>query len=345
MIEIATLYIMTSYSQKPLIDLMKSGGFPGESGKPKHIQTVISNVFVFDDKVYKFCKNDNDFFNNGFRDISDNKERFSFTEKDYKWNDTLSPSIYIRLANVAVQDGIIAEVDRNDAEEIMQIMNKVDTNNVLYEKLISGEITKDDCFEIGKQLGESMKKVQTRLPDKGSFYEMFESRIDDLREWINSTPEYISKDEANAYCDYLNDFRLANREWFDGELTDEVVADGDFHSHNAVYSNKILYLMDTYPPKEEWGVGHKLIPLYRIGVDVWALSGNKEYFETLIAGYEAGNNIKVNRKLDDVYVIYVAGIAVPYLYMLQQTDAEKKEPAKRFHKFLSDYYKTVTKTK
>lgn len=334
---------MKSYSQKPLIDLMKVGAFPSENGVPKHIETVISNVFIFDTMVYKFYKNDNDFFNKDFRDISEKETRFSFTEKDYKWNATLSPSIYVKLTNIVVQNGTVVEIEsRDDAEEIMMIMNKIDTNDVLFEKLVNKEITKEDCFEIGRQLGEIMKKVQTRLPESGSFYDLFESRIDDLKNWITSMAEYISEDESSAYCDYLNDFRIKNREWFEKELTDGIVTDGDFHSHNAVYSDKTLYFMDTYPPKEEWGVGHKLIPLYRIGVDIWALSGNKDYFEALLQGYEASNNIKIDRRIDALYVVYVAGIAVPYLYMLQQTDADKKEPAKRFHKFLRDFFASIT---
>jgi hypothetical protein len=336
---------MKTYSQESLIELFKTGAFPGETGLPKHIQTVISNVFIFENHVYKFYKDDNDFFNKNFRDISSRIERFSFTEKDYRWNDALSPSIYIRLANVVVRDGAIVEVEASkDAEEILMIMNKIDTNNVLFEKLVTGEITKDDCFEIGKQLGVSMKKVQLPLSSPPSFYRLFEERVKDLKEWISSTPENISEEEVKTYCDFLNNFRIHNREWFETELTAEVTADGDFHSHNAVYSDSSFLLMDTYPPKEEWGLGHRLIPLYRMGVDIWGLTGNKDYFEALIEGYELGREIRVDRRLDDLFVIYVAGIAAPYLYMLQKTDPTKKEPAERFHKFLRSYFESIAST-
>lgn len=327
-----------NYSQKPLIDLIKAGKISGEIGLPKHIQTVISNVFVFDTKVYKFYKNDNDFFNKGFRDISGNDERFSFTEKDFKWNQTLSPSIYINLKNVGVRNGEIIEVPREEAEEIMMVMNRVDTHDVLYEKLIGNKITEDNCFEIGKQLGQSMKKVQTKLPRTYNFYELFESRIKDLRDWIKSVTHFISAEESDSYCDYLEDFRQKNRAWFENELTAEITADGDFHSHNAIYSKDQFYLMDTYPPKEEWGIGHRLIPLYRIGTDIWALSGKQKLFETFVKGYEEGNGIKVDRRLDALYIIYAAGIAVSYLYMLQRTDPDKKEAAERFHKFTREYF-------
>lgn len=333
---------MENYSQKPLIDLFKAGVFPGEQGTPKHVETVISNVFIFDKNVYKFYKNDSDFFNKSFRNLGDDKERFSFTEKDYKWNSTLSPSIYIRIAYIAMKDGSIVEVTgKEETEEIVMVMNKIDTHNVLFEKLVSGNITEEDCFEIGKQLGVSMKKVQIALPNPPSFYNLFEERTKDLKEWISSVPEYIKEEEINRYISFLNNFRIQNKERFEGELTIDVVADGDFHSHNAVYLDKTLYLMDTYPPKEEWGLGHKLIPLYRMGVDIWGLTDKKEYFEAMIKGYEIGNEVKVNRSLDDFYVVYAAGIAAPYLYMLQRSDPTKKEVAERFHSFLYRYFQLV----
>lgn len=334
---------MENYSQKTLVDLFKAGSFPGENSVPKHVETVISNVFIFEKNVYKFYKNDSEFFNKSFRNLADEEERFSFTEKDYKWNDTLSPSIYIRLANIVVRNGVIVEVDsRDEAEEILMIMNKIDTENVLFEKLISGEITREDCFEIGKQLGESLKKVQLPLQNPPSFYDLFEARTQDLKEWIGSVPDHIQEEEINTYISFLDNFRINNRERFENELTSEVVADGDFHSHNAVYSDKQFLLMDTYPPKEEWGLGHKLIPLYRMGVDVWGLTGKKEYFEAMIEGYEVGSESKVDRTLEQLYVVYSAGIAAPYLYMLQQNDSTKNEPAERFHNFLRTYFQTLT---
>lgn len=330
------------YSQKPLIELMKAGKFPGETGVPKHIETVISNVFLFDKKVYKFYKNDNDFFNKGFRDISAKADRFAFTEKDYHWNHTLSPSIYTGLINVAVKDGAITEVATTaEADELVIVMNKIDANDMLHEKLVAGKISAEDCFKIGQQLAESMKRVQVTLPQTYNFYDLFESRIKDLRDWIRSVTDYISLEESNSYCDFLEEFRNKNKDWFENELSAEVTTDGDFHSHNAIYSKGTFYLMDTYPPKEAWGISHQLIAPYRIGTDIWALSGKQEFFESFIKGYEASSGITVDRRLDNLYIMYASGIAVSYLYMLQTTDPDKKESAENFHKFVKDYFAKI----
>ncbi len=328
------------YSQKSLIELFKKGDFPGQTSAPKHIETVISNVFIFDKKVYKFYKNDNEFFNKGFRDLAPKDSRFDFTKRDFKWNNSLSPTIYLEIINVKVEDGKIVIVEKQeDAEEIVIVMNRVNTDDLLFEKLMRGEVSEDESFLMGKQFAESLKGAQVKLDGKHNFYNKFEVRISDLRDWIKSVSEFISEEESKEYCDFLEAFRKENKNLFENEMSEDLVHGGDMHSHNAVFTGGNLYLMDTFPPKEEWLVDHKLIPLYRVGADIWALSGNQDLFEAFVRGYEEGSNTKVNRFLDDLYIIYASAIMVSYLYMLQRTDEEKKESAKRFHEFIREYFK------
>ncbi|MDB5259964.1 MAG: hypothetical protein JWN37_195 [Candidatus Nomurabacteria bacterium] len=326
-----------NYSQKPLIDLMKEGKFPGEIIKPKHIETVISNVFIFDTKVYKIYKNDNEFFNREFRDVSGKEARFSFTKRDFEWNHSLSPSIYTDIVGVRVRDGIIEVISPDEkAEDLVIVMNRANTNDVLFEKLISNQISKEDSYVIGKELARSLKTVQKKIFNQ-NYFDLYKGRVDDLRSWIKLVPEYISEEESGAYCDFLERSMEKNRELFENELSNELVADGDFHSHNAIYSGGEFLLMDTFPPKEEWGIGHHHIPVYRIGTDIWALSGKKDFFNEFIRGYEEISGKKIEKRLEDLYVVYASGIAVSYLYMLQKTDKEKKPFAERFHKFLRDF--------
>ncbi|MBI2097698.1 MAG: hypothetical protein HYT46_02075 [Candidatus Vogelbacteria bacterium] len=327
------------YSQKSLIELIKSGGFPGETSIPKHIETVISNVFLFDQKVYKLYKNDNEFFNKGFRDISGKAERFDFTHRDFIWNQTLSPSIYLRLYSVALEGGqVVTNVPNEQAEELIIEMNRINEEDVLFEKLVHGKVSEKDCFLLGEQLANNLQKVKERLTESHNYYEIFKTRVSDLRNFIKPVEEYVSNKEARTYCDFLDAFVEKNRNWFDGELSGQLVYGGDMHSHNAVFSNKQLYLMDTFPPKEIWRIEHRLVPLYRIGMDLWVLSDKQEMFENFVHGYERKSGIKVDRRLDNLYVIWASAIMVSYLYMLQRIDPSKKEAAKKFHKFIRDYF-------
>lgn len=331
-----------SYSQKNIIELAKSGAIPNEKGKPKHIETVISNIFLFDNLVYKIYKNNSEFFNEGFRDISTKKNRFSFTKKDFNWNHLLSPNIYLRLQGVSVINNEILFVDSTDeSEEFMIIMNRVNEEDILFEKLTNNKITKGDCFYIGKQLAIDIKKVRPETLSGYNYFNLFKDRILDLREWMSSADNYINKEEQNKYCDFLESFRLNNEEWFEDELSKEIENAGDIHSHNAVLTNGQFNLMDSFPPKEDWLIEHHSFPLYRIGVDIWALSGNKGFFESFIQGYEEGSNIKLDRRLDNFNILRSAAIMAAYLYLLQETDPDKKEAAGKFHKFLEEYFKTI----
>ncbi len=319
------------------------GAFPGETGAPRHIETEISNIFLFEKNAYKIYKNDSAFFNEGFRNIAEKEDRFSFTQKDFDWNNALSPEVYTKLIGVQYYKGELALFDKLDeADELAIVMQRLDTKDILYDKLVRGEITKADSKAIGEQLGEVLGRVQKPVPGEGTFYENFRTRISDLKHFISSVHEHIDKDECGIYCEHLNSFATINRKLFENELMTETVADGDFHSHNAVFTKGKLSLIDTYTPKEEWGIGHRLIPVYRIGVDIWALSGEKEYFDAFLEGYESTSGVTIDRGLDALYVPYAACIAVTYLYILQQSDSEKRESALQFHNFVRKYFAQIT---
>lgn len=332
-----------SYSQRPLIALLKRGQIVGETTTPKHIETVISNVFIFDSTVYKLYKNDNEFFNKGFRDVSTKLERFDFTRRDFEWNHTLSPSIYLKLAGaIVVDDKITLPEPTDSAEELLIVMNRVDTSNILFEKLLRGEVDRGISYSIGEQLGQTLKKVRVNRPTGYNYFDIFEKRISDLRQWITPVAEHISLEESGSYCDYLDSFRVENREWFESDLSNELAANGDVHSHNAVFLDGNFYLMDTFSPKEEWSIEHHSTAIYRIGVDIWALSGDQELFENLLHGYEESSRMKIDRRLDELYIPYALAIMVSYLYMLGRTDPGKKPAARKFHQFLRDYFKRLT---
>ncbi|HVX90728.1 MAG TPA: hypothetical protein VHC20_03780 [Candidatus Paceibacterota bacterium] len=333
-----------AYTQEGLVALMKQGKAPGETHAPKHIETFISNVFLFDDRVYKFYKNDNQTFNESFQDFSSKDARFRFTEKDFAWNHASTPSVYTELIGVRAQEDGVVFVPREEAEELVITMNRVDTHDILFEKLLRGAITRDDAFAIGKGLGESLQKVRTPLPGGLNYDEIFQDRIDDARAWMRVMEHRIPSAEIDTYCAYMTDFREQHRALFTGELTAALAYGGDIHSHNALYTGGTLYLMDTYSPKEAWLIEYHGTPVYRLAADMWVLSGEREFFDACIAGYEESSGLTVNRALDDLYVVYALTIAAPYHYMLEQNDATKKDAADRIHTFLREHFSALIKT-
>lgn len=329
-------------SQEHLLSLFKTGKFPGEHGVPKHIETFISNVFLFEERVYKLYKNNNQSFNESFRDISGKEKRFDFTTRDFAWNNASTPSIYTDLLGVRSSNEVIEIVAPDgNAEELVIKMNRVDLSDVLFEKLIQNKITKEDSYAIGKGLGESLAKVRKPLPEKLNYFEMFEERIVDAKAWMKVVEHIIPPQEIDAYCDYLLKFRNANKELFENQQSQELEYGGDIHSHNALYSDGKFFLMDTFSPKDDWLIEYHGTPAYRIATDIWSLSGKKELFDACIEGYEAASSMKVNRGLDNLYVIYSLTISAPYHYMLEQNDVSKKEAAERIHTFMREHFASL----
>src|SRR6266568_4249905 len=181
--------------------------------------------------------------------------RFTFTVRDFNWNHALSPSIYIKIIGVRIHSGAIHLYPPDEsADELVIVMNCIDTKDVLFEKIMSGLLTKAESFSIGEQLARMLKSVQTRPHDAQTYYQVFGSRIQDVGDWIKSVPLHIPQEESERYLHFLDSFREKHRAWFETDLTNGVTTDGDFHSHNAIFSNGSLQLMDTFPPKEEWSV-------------------------------------------------------------------------------------------
>jgi aminoglycoside phosphotransferase family enzyme len=324
-----------SYSQEPLLTLFKSGAYVPEEGDPQIIETVISNVFLTKERGYKIYKNDNAFFNEHFRDLSSGDARHAFTKADFAWNHTLSPEIYTACVGVRVTGGTIERSD-DEPEELVIEMKRVRNESFLFQKLIGNELTPAIAHDLGKQLAHELSKVQKPATDE-NFYDLFGKRVDDVAKWIASVPDNIAESEWQQYINFLESYRRSHKDVFDTELTSEVMTDGDFHSHNAVIVDEKLRFMDTFPPKDEWGIGIRMMPVYRLGTDMWAMSADMEVFEQFITGY-VSHARPINRAHEPVFIVYASCIAVSYLYMLQRTDSAMRPHAERYHVFLKNYY-------
>jgi len=330
------------YSQRPLIELMKQGNVPGEAGVPRHIETVISNVFLFPERAYKVYKRDNAFFNASFRDISGKAARFDFTRKDFAWNRALSPSIYLEIKGVSLRGGSVTVGEpADDADELMFVMNRIEAKDVLFERLMKGSVTTEDAYIIGRQLAADLQSVRVEPVTGVNYFELFERELEDLRAWIQGlSGADIPQEEWTAWLAYLERFRTEHQAWYEGELSSQVAQSGDMHSQNAIFTEGVFSLMDTYPPKEDWKLAHELTMFYRIGADIWAL-GSRELFESYRLGYEQSINQKVDRRLEEPLVVYSAAIMMAYLYSLQKSDASKKDAAAKYHAFLRAYFRSV----
>jgi aminoglycoside phosphotransferase family enzyme len=321
-----------------LTEAFLNGKIEGLEGKkPKHIATAISNVFVFDSKVYKVYKSDNKFFNENFNDLSDKKKRFSFTRKDFDWNARLSPEIYTALKGAVMKDGRIEFTDpKDDSEELVIEMNKVDMSNQLLKRLVEGRISLTDCYQIGKQFGERVPHLP-KLKPVDTAYKDFLSRYEDIRPWIGSAEKYIPKEEAQKYLSYIKDFIESHKSELDSK--DLMGTCMDIHADNAVFIDNVFLPIDTYAPKEAWLHGYKFINIYRLATDIYVFLG-KKHFEEVLRGYQDSTGETLPRKYNKFLITYHEMISWPYHYMLHEKELWRLDVAKRIKIFLEDLFDT-----
>ncbi len=323
------------YSQAPLLKLLSAGKVPGESGIPEHIETVISNVFLFEDRVYKVYKNDNDFYNKHFHNISSKKERFAFTVTDFEWNQQFSQEIYLRLQSVKVVSGNIVFVESDEeAEELVQVSKRMPTETILFNRLRKDDLVGSDFFEIGKQFAthEQGFILNGELPNESLLKNMHE-RYDDLIEWMDNVDAYLPKQERMVYGGQL--IKLIDSVYENN--TDRLSIGFDSHSFNAFYAEQVLSPFDTCPPKEAWRFCPALVNIYRLATDVFALVGEKE-FRAVLRGYNDYLHLAPPpEETERLLIIYASLIMLPYLYMLGKTDPDKHNAAVKYHNFLKHY--------
>lgn len=325
------------YLQKPLLDLLHAGKIPGESGMPEHIETVISNIYLFNERVYKVYRIDNDFFNNNYHDLAMREERLAFSKADFEWNRQLTKEMYIRLQGVRVERGTIQSVNElEDAEELLLVTKRLPANDSLFGRLQKKDLAETDYYEIGKQFAEREKLMTVTDIPKESILDNMLGRHTDVIEWIKSNKN-IPSSEGDNYLEILK--KLITDVYKDD--SEKISFCIDSHSLNAFYTQGQLCPFDTFSPKDEWRYGPKLLNIYRLATDVLALVGMKESC-AVIKGYCEYLKAEIpSRKKDQLLVIYSALIMMPYLYMIGETDLDKREAAIKYHDFLKLYISRI----
>jgi len=312
----------------------KSTGF--NKAKPQHIVTAISNVFVFDNKVYKVYRNDSEFFNKSFNDLSKKENRFLFTRKDFEWNNRLSPEVYTKLRGVVLKnDAIVFTEPTDDSDELVIEMNKIDMSNQLIKRLVDKRVSLDDCYEIGKQFGERESHLPKLVANRTA-YEDFITRQQDLIPWIGNVKN-ISKGEAEKYLKFVKDFIESHKNELNSKDLMGVCV--DVHADNAVLIGRTFLPIDTYAPKEAWLHGYKFINIYRIATDIYAFLG-KKYLEKVLQGYVKATHQTLPRKFDKFLFIYCMMVTWPYQYMLFEKEPWRLDVAKKYQTFITSILKS-----
>lgn len=237
--------------------------FPKE--KPDRIiETILSKIHFFGDKVYKVYKKEKHIPSN----FADPQFRKDFYDADFAWNSTMAPKTYLELAEY---------IDANGEKDTCIVMNKIKTPS-LHELLLEGKVSEDDLRIVTREMIERIKSLtelrRHTMPDlfSKSYVELDLMNLEYIRDWLYLSEELISKKEIDGHIDYLKNF-IKNQPYFRDFDLSNYVTSIDSHTENILHENGKVDFIDSMPPVRDWRVQNLLYVINRPATDVVVLGG------------------------------------------------------------------------
>jgi len=331
---------------KKIIDSFLNGEVEGVEEKsliPEHIETQISHIFLFPKTVYKICKRDNIFFNQHFRDLADLKTRIDFYKSDFFENNYFSPEVYLSVYGVNIlDDKVVISENIDDAEDVVMKMRRIDLRYNLSQLLHEKSLTEEDFKSMGYQQTKAVDLYPHQPKTLESYYDIFQRRLDDLRNWMYSASDYFSKEKTDEIVKILRDYLEKNKEEFFSFDKSKYVVSLDNHSDNIFYQNAKMFFLDIYPPKEDWMIVSPWTNIYRPATDILILMGEK-YARAFIQGYKDYYG-SLNEDHELFYFIYSAAIQAVSLHNLSCNNSTKLEDSKIYKKFILENIEKIKET-
>jgi hypothetical protein len=317
-------------TRSELVRLFSEGKVPGEHGIPTHIETVISDVFLFKTKAYKLCKDANPHADMTACDLSEKNARFAFVKEDFAWNNSICSETYLLVAGIRAENGRIKFVPDEEADDLVWVMKRLPDFHMLYTLLRGDDLYTDDYLKMGRLFAQR-ENAFTYLKETPavSVLSLARADCDDTDAWGKSTPE-IDSTEWKTWMQALR------------SLAEEVLAEDqrppkpafDMVSLNAFYMGRSFLPLDTHPWKEAWRFRGTHTNAYRLAADIWAFTGEKNA-DLFLKGYGEMTGRGALEKKDRLFwILFGALIMLPYLYKLGRTDPEKKEAAEHYATFV-----------
>lgn len=282
----------------------------------KTIETIISKVFFFGDKVLKVYKYEKFFFG----DFASFEFRKDFYTEDFSQNQIMAPEVYLFLH----------EVEQGGQVDFFIEMKKFDDNNNLTNLLLQKRIDKNKIGIIAKEMVLRLKKLTEFKKERYKDYfknKLLDIQLADLesdRNLLYLIPDSVPKEKIDGIIDAAKqasaeDFYYKN---FDSENLSILI---DNHADNVVLLDGRVQFIDVLPPKESWRVGDINFVICRLATDASVL-GSKELASAVYKNCEP-----MPEKIKFIYEIRSALIQAWCFYSVN-----KPEIAKEYLKFAEE---------
>jgi len=334
---------MKSENNNIIIDAFKKGEVKGlsEFGKiPEYVETQISHVFLFSERVYKIYKWDNEEFNKNFVNIANINTRTEFYQDDFTWNKYFNEEVHLNLKSVIVNDDNVLLENRNEiCDDLVIEMKKININENLSKLLLNNQLTEEGAHKIGFAIAKLVAEFPNKPDFNTNYYQVQKVRTEDVGKFILFAEPLIKKEESDEIAKLMQKFIDGKKENLETIGIDKMVIAIDNHSDNIFYKDGKVSFMDVYPPKKDWLLLEPLGNIVRPATDALILGG-KPLYDEFLRGYQDYYKIDtINRELELYYQIESAVIRAVLLYDSYKKDGKYKNEADKYWSFVKDKIK------
>jgi aminoglycoside phosphotransferase family enzyme len=302
----------------------------------KTLETVISKLFFYEDTVIKIYNYKESFFG----DFGDPKLRKDFYQKDFSWNNLMSPAIYLQLVGMKKVGDMWEEVDLEKAEDYYIKMKKIDDSLNVTNLMVMGKMTDQNYVDLGHKM-----TARLQLLTKEKWHEirhLFEkdwktTLLDSMEEtikWCYMAENKMSKELTDRFSETIQN-TVKTYGYFQDPNNFTLQASTDNHTDNILILDGKVEFIDAMPPKESWKVYESFYNICRPATDVAVISGRTKA-DLMYEEYKKVHDDTPPETVKAVYEIENALIKGAYLYM---TDREVL--ADKFINFIEERIKDL----
>ncbi len=320
-----------------IVSAFAEGKVFGLGSAPEHIKTQISHVFLYQDRVYKLYRKDNEGFNKYFVDLADTDLREQFYRDDFFTNHYFNPEVYLNLLRLKQNgDNFLLTSSNEQRDDLVIEMKRIDPTYNLTEILKSGKLTSNEAEEMGHFMTKAIAEFPEKPDSKLNYHEIMLHFMEDLRGFSYMADPEISKEDTDKVMELLSRHVMSKKEVHSKMTAQDMVISIDNHADNVFYKNGQTSFIDVYLPKESWRTVEPLYCIYRPATDVAVWEG-EEVKNSIVEGYRRFYGVKeIDKATDLFYQIYFALIRAAGFYQLYKEHGTHKEEADKYWHFISE---------
>jgi hypothetical protein len=242
-----------------LLEAISEGRVTGElQGVPTEIgESGLAHIFFYGDEVYKLYKThaDKDHFIKGV--LAPTQKRTAFIQHDFALNKHFSGEVYKTLYSVYFNEGV-AHASPYDGRSIyaMARMSRLDFNQNLHERLLSGDVDADELESLGYETARSIDTYTVDVSDETNWYELAIERVGFLGQFVGWLPtDFATPLQEAKVIDALLDHLERNKTEYSQLKGGALSVNIDNHDENIFFIDGKSQTIDVLPPMSCWWYG------------------------------------------------------------------------------------------